>query len=282
MKIAYLILAFKNPDQVARLVTRLNNENTFFMVHYDKKSPLHEYRRLVDCLRHLSNVHFMERYKTYWAHFSNLYVQLRGIEEIIEKRIPFDYLTYTTGQDYPIKPSQEILDFLEKNDKKLFLRCYPISAIWGAGGWSRIERYHIRIPGIPRFLYRVPFLKRRLPKGYEFFGGSAYWWFTKECIQYIHNHIRENPSFLDFFKYGRSVVEIFFHTVVLNSPFKKSVVNDDLRYIVWPWKGSPHPVTFDKSHFEKIARSPKLFARKFDMRLYPEILDMIDKELLHL
>jgi len=38
MKIAYIILAHKNPDQIKRLVLRLNTEGTSFFIHIDKKA----------------------------------------------------------------------------------------------------------------------------------------------------------------------------------------------------------------------------------------------------
>lgn len=37
MKIAYLISAYTNPIQLSNLITKLNNNNSFFLIHIDKK-----------------------------------------------------------------------------------------------------------------------------------------------------------------------------------------------------------------------------------------------------
>jgi hypothetical protein len=41
-----------------------------------------------------------------------------------------------------------------------------------------------------------------------------------------------------------------------------------------------HPRNLEKKDFEKIRESDKLFARKFDMTIDPDILDMIDAMIL--
>jgi hypothetical protein len=38
MKIAYVVLAHRYPDQLIRLIHRLNTENASFFVHFDKKT----------------------------------------------------------------------------------------------------------------------------------------------------------------------------------------------------------------------------------------------------
>ncbi len=42
------------------------------------------------------------------------------------------------------------------------------------------------------------------------------------------------------------------------------------------------PATLDKSYFDKLINSSKLFARKFDMTRDADILDMIDQKILGL
>jgi len=62
----------------------------------------------------------------------------------------------------------------------------------------------------------------------------------------------------------------------LNSPYGDAIVNDDLRYVRWgdPDAGSPSVLT--AMEFTDLARSPKLFARKFDTSVDSTVLDMID------
>ena len=74
--------------------------------------------------------------------------------------------------------------------------------------------------------------------------------------------------------------EIFFQTILLNSPFQRMAVNDNLRYIEWPNPDSGSPVILCKGDFGKLISSPKLFARKFDVTVDADVLDLIDQEIL--
>lgn len=65
----------------------------------------------------------------------------------------------------------------------------------------------------------------------------------------------------------------------MNSPYAGTIVNDNLRYIEWNDPASGSPAVLCRRDFPKIARAPHLFARKFDMFVDNEVLDLIDQEL---
>ena len=66
--------------------------------------------------------------------------------------------------------------------------------------------------------------------------------------------------------------------ILLNSQYADSVVNDNLRYI--DWTRGPRPAVLDAGDLPALRASPKLFARKFDVHHDPEVLDLIDADLL--
>jgi hypothetical protein len=71
--------------------------------------------------------------------------------------------------------------------------------------------------------------------------------------------------------------EHFFHTIVLNSPLKDTVVNDDLRYLEWHHPDvAGGPAVLGRQDYKKVMTSEALFARKFDVTHDSEVLDMID------
>ena len=80
---------------------------------------------------------------------------------------------------------------------------------------------------------------------------------------------------LKFWKYARIPDESFFQTLFLNSHLKNKLVNDNFRYIVWT--SGPHPEILQKSDFDQLIYSKKLFARKFDATVDLDILDRIDR-----
>ncbi|MEH2007739.1 MAG: hypothetical protein V7K81_21880, partial [Nostoc sp.] len=82
------------------------------------------------------------------------------------------------------------------------------------------------------------------------------------------------------FNYTYCPDELFYQILILNSPFKEKIINTSLTYLEWSNVNSLHPKILEKNDFEKLRESEKLFARKFDMTIDPDILDIIDKMIL--
>jgi len=70
--------------------------------------------------------------------------------------------------------------------------------------------------------------------------------------------------------------EIIIQTVVMNSPFKETVVRDNCRYIYFR-KEEHNPKILTADDFEILRNSEKLFARKFDLQQDSRILDLLDE-----
>ena len=131
-------------------------------------------------------------------------------------------------------------------------------------------------------LVRLYPYRRRFPQGYRPYGGSGYWSLTRECLDYLHAFVRQNPGFVNFFRYVHIPDEIFFQTILLNSPLKERLVNDDLRFAYWPAASSASPAVLVRDDFQLLltVRPSAVFARKFDTTQDTSILDAIDAQLL--
>jgi len=285
MKLAYIISAYKNPEQLIRLVHALDGSSTSFWVHVDKRSDDSLFRQMACGLSDVGSVRFVPRHRCSWGGFGHVAATLEGIDAIERSGEDVDYVILATGQDYPIKANDRINAFLEDHAGAAFLEHFPLPhADWQNGGLDRIRAWHFRIM---RRHVRIPPsaalpIGRRFPSGFAPFGGSSYWCLPRECVRYIHQMTQKNQALVRFFKSVDVPDEIFFQTVLLNSPYREIIVNDNLRYIDWkdPTAGSPAVLT--TADFSALAESPKLFARKFDERVDAEILDMIDERLLGL
>jgi hypothetical protein len=287
MRLAYIISAYKYPFQLIRLIHRLNGDSTSFLVHVDKKTDDQNYCEIVRGMRHHNNVCFLRRHKCNWGDFGHVAATLEGIAQIFRTGISFDYAILLTGQDYPIKSSEYIHRFFHEHKGTLFMEFFPLPTDdWQnrglVGGLERIEAWHWRafnrhfhFPPSPR----IP-LKRQFPKGFTPFGGSSYWCLPRQCIEYIYEFVLHNQAFVEFFKHVDVPDEIFFQTIILNSPFAPMAVNDNLRYIEWKDLDAGSPAILRKNDFQKLASSSKLFARKFDATIDVQVLDLIDRELL--
>ena len=103
MRIVYIILAHQYPDQLLRLIDRLNTRTSFFIVHVDKKADDSTYNKIVQGIHDFKNVIFIKRHKRYWGDFTHTLATINGIEMALERQLQFDYIFLLTGQDYPIK-----------------------------------------------------------------------------------------------------------------------------------------------------------------------------------
>jgi hypothetical protein len=276
LRLAYIISAYHRLPQVARLVRRLNAEGARFFVHVDKKTDDGAYASLESSLEDLPAVHFLDRHTCHWGGFGHVRATLKGIDELVKRGDPFDYAILLTGQDYPIKPNEHIERFFETQRPKSFLGFSPLpSESWSPrGGLDRIEYRHLRLYG---HHLRSP-LKRPFPSGVRPYGGGAYWCLSRDCIEYVARFVVRRPDVVSFFRHVDIPDEIFFHTILLSSELRDTIVNDNLRYI--DWTQGRRPAILRARDLEALRASPKLFARKFDMDQDETVLDLIDRHLL--
>jgi len=277
MRIAYIILAHRLPEQLVRLVRRLNTPNALFLIHINRRSDDAVYRTTRAGLAELDNVVFLRRHKLYWGGFGHVRATLEGLDELYRRSAQFDYVALLTGQDYPIKPVSTIERTLAESGGRSFM-AYDRLPGGLADGMKRITHWHSRRIGVPRGWHLSLPVGRRFPQGLAPYGGSSYWWLSREAVDYVRRFLADEPGFYRFFKHVDIPDEIVFHTILMNSPLRDRVVNDELRHV--DWTREPLPAIFGASDLETLRRSPKLMARKFDGTLDSEILDLIDSELL--
>lgn len=272
MRLAYIISAYQRLGQLARLVRRLEGDDTIVLVHVDRKTDASEYRALVERTKDLSSVVFLERHRCHWGGFGHVRATLKGIDALLERRDPFEYAILLTGQDYPIKPLAGIQAFFGRARGQSFMSYSSLpSASWSPrGGLDRIEYAHLRLWG--RHV-QSPF-KRSLPAGLRPYGGGAYWCLARAAVEYVADFVARRPDVVEFFRNVDIPDELFFQTILLNSELGATIVNDNLRYI--DWTRGRRPAVLTVADFDALRTSAKLFARKFDVEQDEEVLDLID------
>jgi len=110
----------------------------------------------------------------------------------------------------------------------------------------------------------------------EYYGSSMFWALSSHCLKHIIDLLEKNARFKRFMKFTWGSDEFIFQTLVLNSSFKKDVVNDNLLYLDRD-KGASHPNILTVNHLQNLLNSPKLFARKFDPTVDTAVLDKLDE-----
>jgi hypothetical protein len=88
--------------------------------------------------------------------------------------------------------------------------------------------------------------------------------------------INAHPKIRRFAKYTWAPDEYLIPTIIMNSPFRETVVPDNYRYLDWS-QGGANPKILTTKDFEALIKTDKLLARKFDIKVDTTILDMLDE-----
>lgn len=276
MRLAYLLVVHRNPRQVVRLVRRLGEGETTFVVHVDRRAPGPLREEIARGTTDL-DVRFVPSHRCYWGGFGMVRAALKGMQHLVANEVPFDYAVLLSGQDYPLRSARAIRDFLAAADGRSFMNHFPLPRLdgWGArGGLDRFEDWHlIRTRALHVRLPR----KRRLPLGLRPYGGGAWWCLARPVVEHVTRTVDANPGLVRFFEHVLHPSEIFFQTVVMNSPLAESVVDDSLRFVRWSGAGNPDTLTIAAA--DELLASGALFARKFDENVDGRILDVLDERL---
>lgn len=283
MRIVYFLLVHKNPEQVSRLVERLYSPADYFYIHKDKGKPWQGWETISQKYRG-GNVVLASKYRIgrkfpgrggrggYPGDFELILATLDGMNWC--RTFDYDYFIFLSGQCYPIKPLTMIKDELVRRNVAYMEYFKLPSTHWAGenGGLDRINYYYITIW---RKNIRVPRLNKTLPYSLVPYGGSLYFCLPKRFVNYALDYMSSHPAIVRFYRWSRLASEMFFQTIIMNSPLGSDVVNDHKRYFRWE---RTHTSILSKRDFEELVASQKWFAKKFDIDFDKDILDLLDRE----
>jgi hypothetical protein len=277
MRVAHLLITYTNPLQTERMIRRMQHPDFDFYIHVDKKVDIRPHLFLAK----IPQVYLIQkRTDVIWAGYNTIKATLRSVQEILATGRQYDYVHLMSGQDYPIKTASYILDFFHSHKGKEFMQFKHFDQ-WPIESYPRIKKYHLTnyrwFPG----RYRVQKLlnrflpPRKSPFKMDFFGSSMFWALTPACLKYVLDLLKNNPRLERFMHFSWAPDEFLFQTLVLNSPFKNNVLNDNLLYLDWEI-GTAHPKVMTAAHLGPLIDSDKLFARKFNLTVDAVIMDKVD------
>ncbi|MFV0220634.1 beta-1,6-N-acetylglucosaminyltransferase [Empedobacter falsenii] len=282
MKNAYLIQCHKDPQLVNRIIKQISDKSTDIYIHVDIRSDI------VKDLIKASNVFIVHnRFAVDWGSFNQVLATLEMLKMTVNKN--YNYLSLISGQDFPIKTNELFYDYLENSQKSEFIEVIqlPIKEWSYEGGLGRVKYHWLNYltpkrnltARILRNIYLYTFGKlfaKDITKLGKIYGGSSWFTLTGELVNYMVSFLKNNPDYIDVYKNSGCADEIFFQTLIMNSPFKDKVVNDNLRFIKWEnGKSSPNILTiFDE---DEILKSSKFFMRKVDSNLSKDLVIKFSK-----
>ena len=279
MRLAHLILVHNNPEQLERLIKRIGYSSSDIYIHIDAKSDSVNF----EYLKSIPNIYFIKkRLSVGWGNYSMVAATLNSMKEILDTQINYSHINLISGQDYLLKRIEDIEQFFFANTDKSYIQYLSINEEWKEAK-SRLTKYNLGDLSFP-FKYRIQsfinhFLpNRKIPDGLEPYGSSQWLTITPNCVRYVLKFLTEKPKTLNFFKWTWAVDEILFQTILLNSPFKLSIINDNKRYIKFE-NNEVNPKLLTVADADNLLKSDKFFARKFSIHIDSHILDLIDNSI---
>jgi hypothetical protein len=132
MRIAFLVLNHRGPDQLLRLLSTLRGQlaDAPIVVHHDRFG---QSVRQSD-IEEVDNAHLLTSPRPLaWGDFSIVDACLRSMSWMRDE-LDFDWVFLLSGQDYPIKPLASLPHDIETLNADVLLRAVPISQVRTASG----------------------------------------------------------------------------------------------------------------------------------------------------
>lgn len=294
--IAYFILVHRYPNQFKKLFTAIYDPKNVYLIHMDKKADKDLYAKIEYFLDDYANAHILKSQNVVWGGYSMVNVELKGIKKLLQLGKKWEYFINLSGQDFPLKSQTKIKQFLTANKGSSFVKINN-QREERPNTLNRIKNYFTETK--TGFIGK-PFKRDFLPEVTPYIGGQ---WkiLSRECCEFII----KNPKVAKFRKYYKNTLipdEGFFQTVLMNTKFTGSIINDDKRAIIWipdfrtknqakkmsavtttaliaSGKIKLRPKTFVTTDLPYLVKSEALFARKFDETEDATVLGALETKL---
>lgn len=217
-----------------------------------------------------------QRFATIWGGASLLQMLLSCMRELLNLDWKWDFVLNLSESDYPVKTVARLVEFLTANKNKNFVKSHG----------REVQRF-IQKQGLDKtfvecdaHMWRIG--DRKLPWGIQLDGGSDWVALSRKFVDYVTD---SNPDelvegLLTVFKHTLLPAESFFHTVIRNSIFCNTYIDNNLHVTNWKrklgckcqykhvvdWCGcSPNDFKLDDwARIQNTESRPLFFARKFE------------------
>lgn len=154
------------------------------------------------------------------------------MKELLSLNWHWDFVLNLSESDYPVKTLSKLEEFLTANKEKNFVKSH-----------GREVQKFIQKQGLDKtfvecdyHMWRVG--DRNLPWGIQIDGGSDWVALSRKFVQYVANDSTDDlvKGLIIVFKYTLLPAESFFHTVIRNSKFCNTYVDNNLHVTNWKRK----------------------------------------------
>lgn len=288
IKIAYLLVAHKSPEQVNLFINQLlDYGDCDVYVHVDKKNT-----ELLDSILKSPRVFTCSIYDVCWGSFEIVKAVIELMKMVMDSGKSYTHMYLGSGQDLLVKKG--MYEYLESNPEKIFL--HVVGEIKNSNRES--ARYRVCWPHklmIRNDLHPYRFVriviqllcksgivintnKKTLKKEVRFYEGHTWFIAPFGVLEYIVNYINENPDYVDYWEESLASDLMFFQTIIMNSPFASNV-EDELMLVKFgkTFATMNHPLTITVDMENEIESGNYFCARKFEIAEIDTIHYYIEK-----
>jgi len=300
MKIAYVVLVHRNPEQLRRLITALDGTGDFY-IHVDKKSKIEPFEQ---ALAGIPNVNLLKnRINVYWGGWSMVQAYMLMFDMAYSSPKGYDRFVMLTSEDYPLISNEKIIEEFEKNRDVEYIMAYNIATSTMPTDENKVlRRWYLDCPFRNKFLQRVyrSIMYRTITKNFKgkqlqvplgdrlvdpYFGQmlSA---FTRAGMGMILDVYKNDKAFNKRMKSAFAAVELYWQTIIFNSELRKNTVQGGEEHEITPHFGwAPlhyHNYDVDTSvytekDFDEVMGSGYMFCRKTVLGVSDKLVEMIDE-----
>ena len=300
---SFLIYTHQEPQILARVCSRLGPYPVF--VHVDLKADLSEFVDAIDPVD-LHRVHFIaDRGYVNWAGWSQMVAIRKLVSAALLTTELDDYIVILSGQDYPIKPVQELVQALNCFPRVQYLRAFIVDES-DQHFRDQVDRRHYRdLPvlvkrrlttnerkfrnALIRGMSSLDFIRRRrtAPKAITVAHGGTHFLLTARCITELESMV--TPEIEKYFKRTFCPEEHFYQSLLVSSTFAKDMFGGGPSEYLGPvqaYYANLHLIDettqkiFTHDDFSEVQHSAKFFVRKVAAGRSAKFLDRVDAELL--
>ena len=266
MRIVFFIALHRFEHQFEWLFNAISNPRDIFLIHVDETSPepfLSEIRRITaGC----PNVTLVPRRPITWGGWSLVKMALEAIRHASMQYKDWRYFVLLSGQDYPIRPIEDLRTFLKGHDGSNFIQMKHL-ATQPFHIRRRLHWYCVEHGGR---LHRLPLPNLRAMLSAVEWYGNFWCMLSREFCNWLVAS-RSTRSYSRALRHTKIPDEFFFQTMITQSPFAGTLDRDFRRYMQFEG-GSPSPKTLTSQDLGHLTRSRAFFARKFDESVDAAIL----------
>jgi len=206
----------------------------------------------------------------------------------------YNFYWVCSGQDFPIKPVDQIVEKFAANINKNFVNLfesqnfkgefnhydkrnsiyYP-GFLFGRSAEKRImKRAYVEITG--GYNRTFTWFQRKNVTGLVFYFGANWMALNRDIVTWMFQYMKSHPEYTAFFHHCQNPDESFFHTLFMNSPYRETR-EDFLHYVDWS-EGGNSPKVLTINDYERLKHSQLLMARKFDADVDSTVIEKLRED----